>query len=135
MCLTLQAYTSFCEEYGSLQSFIAMADECVGEMEENEETGEIKVITPPDNCGLISLYIWALDTLLKGGHATACLQNSETSIPVPPTQEQLMDLFGPGDVVYIQRKVMDAINAGQSREVGVDSPKKENGVEKPAPVS
>lgn len=114
MCLTLRAFTDICDEYGSLQ-------ECIQKLDDLVEAG--------DNPGLIQHYTWLLDKLLW-----SAAQADDDPENYPPVQEVLKDLFSPGDLLYIQQKVLETIRIGQSREVGAEPPK--NGVgaaEKPAP--
>ncbi len=112
MCLTLWAYSKICEEYGSLPK-------CLEELDGLVEAG--------DNLGLIQHYTALLSTLLWA--ATPQPVAPETH---PPDKHTLLDLFSPGDVPYIQRKVLETIQAGQSREVGAEPSKNGQGAG-PAP--
>lgn len=110
ICLTLKAFSDIYEKYESLSKCLEKLDELV-------KNG--------DNIGLIDEYTWLLDCLLWACK-TAEDQDYENT---PPNQERLKDLFSPGDVPYIQRKVLECIQLGQSREVGAEPPKNGEGAE------
>lgn len=107
MCLTLWAYSQICEEYGSLPDCLKTLDGLVKE---------------GDNLGLIQHYTKLLSTLLYAA-APGPVQPENR----PPDMITLLNLFYPGDVPYIQRKVLEAIQVGQSREVGAEAPKNGEG--------
>lgn len=107
MCLTLKAFGDICDRYGGLA-------ECLKQLDE--------LVEAQDHMGLIDEYMWLLDCLLWA-QKTAEDQDYENA---PPTMERLNDLFSPGDMLYIQERVLACIRAGQAREVGAQAPK--NGV-------
>jgi len=117
MLLTLWAYSKICDEYGSMSDCLKTLD------------GLVKA---GDNRGLIQHYTGLMDTLLlAAAHKPA---SQEVCPPNPPDRLMLLDLFSPGDLPYIQRKVLEAIQVGQSREVGAEAPKNgEGAAEGPAP--
>lgn len=110
MCLTLRAYGEICARYGGMKECMATLTALEGE---------------PDVPGLIEEYTWLADQLMWALH-TAVDEDYDHN---PPTQLELKDLLTPGDIPYLQRKVLDAIIAGQSREVGAEPPKNAGGAE------
>ena len=110
MCLTLRAYSKICERYESLPQSLKKLD---------------ALVEAVDNLGLIEEYTWLADQLLWAVHEYDD-QNSENN---PPTQLDLQDLLCPGDIPYLQAKVLECIMTGQSREVGAEAPKNGAGAE------
>lgn len=117
MCLTLSAFSKICDRYGSMNDCIKRLDE---------------LVKANDSPGLIEEYTWLMDCLLWA----ARLAEAGDSESNPPVQSELPDLFSPGDMPYIQERVIEAIHVGTARTVGVEAPKNAEGAgEKPAPES
>lgn len=100
MCFTLRAFSEVCERYGDLPSCLKKLDELVEHKEQVQ---------------MIQEYLWLLSTLLdaafeRNGHLE--------DVSCPPALEQLQDMFTPAEVVDIQRKVLETISLGNTREVG-----------------
>lgn len=110
MCLTLRAYSKICERYEGLPQCLEKLDALVNAV---------------DNLGLIEEYTWLADQLLWAVHSYDD-QNSENN---PPTQLDMQDLLCPGDIPYLQAKVLECIMTGQRREVGAEAPKNGAGAE------
>lgn len=110
MCLTLRAYSKICERYEGLPQCLEKLD---------------ALVKAVDNLGLIEEYTWLADQLLWAVHSYDD-QNSENN---PPTQLDLQDLLCPGDIPYLQAKVLECIMTGQRREVGAVAPKNGAGAE------
>lgn len=108
MCLTMAAYIQICEKYGDLPPCLARLDQ---------------LVTDKDNKGLIIEYTWLADQLLWSAHDAAGGDDEDA----PPDQDHIMTWMSPGDMIYLQRKVLECINLGQSREVGVAAPKNGEG--------
>lgn len=109
MCFTLRAFESVCERYGDLASCFKKLDE---------------LVTQKEQVRLIEEYLWLLSTLLtaefeRSGHLDG--------VEVPPELEDLKNLFTPADVVDIQRKVLETITLGNTREVGAAPAKNGDG--------
>lgn len=113
MCLTLQAYSRICERYEGLPQCLERLD---------------ALVTAVDNLGLIEEYTWLAEQLLE---AAGCSGGQDHN---RPTQESLKNLLCPGDIPYLQGKVLECIRVGQSREVGTDPPKNGEGAEAAAPA-
>lgn len=109
MCLTLGAYEKICQRYEGLPQCLEKLDALVDAV---------------DNLGLIEEYTWLADCLLW-----AVDFGSQEEDYGPPTQRGLKDLLSPGDIPYLQSKVLECIRVGQSREVGAEAPKNEGGAE------
>lgn len=116
MCLTLRAFCEICDQYGSLPDCLKKLDE---------------MVSAADNKGLIDNYLWLLDKLLW----SMVLYQDENYDDLPPTIQDMKEIFSPGDIPYIQRKVLECIQIGQTREVGVAPPKNGDGGAAAAPVS
>lgn len=126
LCLTLWVFGQICDRYGSLRECIQRLDEVAGAFERDEETGAVKVIRPEDTQALIEEYLWLLEQLMTGGRQTAAPKSLIVPRDSPPPsidQGQLMEALCPGDIPYVQSRVLEAITAGQAREVGTQAPK------------
>lgn len=110
MCLTLRAYSKICERYEGLPQCLEKLDALVAAV---------------DNLGLIEEYTWLADQLLWAVHFYDD-QNEENN---PPTQLDMKDLLCPGDIPYLQEKVLECILVGKRREVGAAAPKNGEGAE------
>lgn len=108
MCLTLAAYIQICERYGDLPACVAKLDGLVGENGNRE---------------LIEEYTWLAEQMLYAAHAAA---DGDDEL-APPIQDDLLVLLTPGDFPEFQRKVLECIRIGQSREVGAEAPKNGEG--------
>lgn len=110
LCFSLRAVTEFCAQYGDLDSCFSRVKELSGKK---------------DTPGLIEEYLWQLTQLLDAG---ARSKKKETGEDIsPPDLETLRDVFSIGDLSYIQKKVIEAINAGNQREVSAQAPKNGDG--------
>ena len=110
MCLTLWAYKMICERYEGLPQCLEKLD---------------AMVESADNLGLIQEYTWLADQLLRGAHHANFLSDDTD----PPTQAVMADILCPGDIPYLQGKVLECIRVGQSREVGAEAPKNGEGAE------
>lgn len=108
MCLTLAAYIKICGKYDGLP-------ECLRNLDH--------LVATNDNRGLITEYSWLADQLLYAAHAAAEGDDEDT----PPNQDDILQLLSPGDMPELQRKVLDCIRIGNSREVGAEAPKNGEG--------
>lgn len=130
LCLTLWAYGQICGRYESMKGCLQRLDEVSGKFEQDPDTGEIRVLQAEDTPALIEEYLWLLDTLMGGGFQC---KGITTDVPQLP---DFREVLCPGDIPYVQKKVFEAITAGQAREVGAQAPKNGAGGEGgPAPES
>lgn len=109
MCFTLRAFSAVCERYGDLSSCLKKLDELVAQSEQ---------VT------LIQEYLWLLSTLLDAAFER---DGYLEDVCCPPQLEDLQNLFTPGEVVELQRKVLETITLGNAREVGAEPPKNGDG--------
>lgn len=104
MLLTLGAYIQICERHGDLPSCLKRLDD---------------LVAAADNPALIQEYTWLAEQMLYAAH--------DGTGEAPLTQEDLLGTLSPGDIPYVQTKVLECIRLGQSREVGVGAPKNDGG--------
>lgn len=123
LCLTLWVFGQICDRYGSLRECVQRLDEVAGEFERDEETGAVKVIRPEDTAALIEEYLWLLEELLIGGRQAAAAPDGATSTEFLPDRARFDLAFCPGDIPYVQARVLEALRVGQAREVGTQAPK------------
>lgn len=126
LCLTLWVFGQICDRYGSLRECVQRLDEVAGEFERDEETGSVKVVRPEDTAALIKEYLWLLEQLMTGGRQTAAPMGLIVPRDSPPPsidQCQLMEALCPGDIPYVQARVLAALRVGQAREVGTQAQK------------
>lgn len=109
MCFTLRAFSEVCERYGDLPGCLKKLDELVEQKEQVQ---------------LIQEYLWLLSTLLNASFE----RNGQLEDGLfPPQLEELQDMFTPADMVDIQRKVLETITLGNTREVGAAPAKNGDG--------
>lgn len=66
---------------------------------------------------------WTLARMLDAGARFARLTGERQPETLPPSQEDLLDLYGPGDLAELVRAIYDAIAVGSAREVEAEPPK------------
>lgn len=117
MCFTLWAFGQVCQRYESLSKCLEKLDE---------------LVSGGNNLGAMLEYLWLLSVLLEAQRQRDRQEQNEGLIP--PDEDDLQNLFCPGDFVELQRKVLDCISLGNSQTVGVQAPKNGEGASRePAP--
>lgn len=66
---------------------------------------------------------WTLARMLDAGARYVNLTQEGAAPPQPPTQEDLLDLYGPDDLVELVRAINTTMSAGAEREVDLEPPK------------
>lgn len=137
LCLTLWAYGQICGRYEGMKGCLQRLDEVSGKFEQDPDTGEIRVLQAEDTPALIEEYLWLLEQLMEGGRQASVTPGNTAPRQLPlPARARLLELLCPGDIPYVQKKIFEAITAGQAREVGAQAPKNGAGGEGgPAPES
>lgn len=106
LCFTLGAFCQICDRYGcTLEEYLNELDRL---MREDQKKG-------------LEEYIWLLHTLLQAGWDKATYDQEEP--PTPPGMDELKELVCFGDLSV----VIQAIHAGNTREVGAQPAKNGEG--------
>lgn len=128
LCLTLEVYDRIFKRYGGIKECYDRLDEVAGKYEKDEDSGEMRVLRSEDTKALVDEYLWLTDQLMTGGMKRRYGSCSDELLP------DLTSELSPGDIPYVQRKVLEAITAGQRREVGTAAQKNAEGADTgPAP--
>ena len=124
LCMTLWVFGQICDRYGSLRECVQRLDDVAGRFERDEETGQVTMLRAEDTRALIEEYLWLLEQLMTGGR-----QIAEPPDKIVPRNLSLplLETLCPGDIPYVQTKVLEAITVGQAREVGTQAPKNAGG--------
>lgn len=85
------------------------------EMTEAMRSGDLRV--------KLDAVTWALARMLDAGDRYAKLSGEPHPDRLPPNQEDLLDLYGPDDLLELVTAVYDTINASSSRDVESEAPK------------
>ena len=103
MCFSLRVVKACGERFGGLEGL----DEAL--------TGGGDSLHALGNC------VWLLAQMLDGGYRFDCANGGEAV--KPPTEADLLDLFGMDDLADLQSNMMSAMAAGNTRTVEADPEK------------
>jgi len=69
--------------------------------------------------------VWLISAMLDGGYRYA--QKNGIPCATPPTEDELLDSFGLDDLMDLQRKAMEAMQASSEPDVKAEAIERKNG--------
>lgn len=97
MCFSLRVVNACGEKFGGLEGLNAAL------------TGGGNALSALNNC------VWLLAEMLDAGHKYSALSGGETDLP--PTESDLLDLFGLDDLSVLRELLAESMQADQARTV------------------